>query len=292
MVKRDDSMQEDTGHEWDGIRELTNDPPGWWMKGFYLSIAFLLGYIILYPSIPLFSDYTRGLLGWTQIKEFKEKLAEVQALRAPFEEKLSRMEIGEILADPEMSRYTEAAARVTFGDNCAACHGSGGQGTPQFPVLADDDWLHGGTIEAIAATITDGREGMMPAFGEMLSQKEIDDVVKYVVGLNKGEVYKPGRAVFLGQTEGEAGCIDCHGEDAKGNYDVGSANLTDAIFRFDGSEEGIRRTITYGVNQDGPLTRKAVMPTFGEKLTEDEIKKLAVKVWLLGGGQKTVKPLY
>lgn len=287
MAKTDDSSKEDTGHEWDGIRELTNNPPRWWMTGLFLSIGFIISYFILYPAIPLVSDYTRGLLGWTQVKELREGQADIQSVRAPFEKKISQMEAGEILGDSEMKRYAETSAKVLFGDNCAACHGAGGQGNPGFPTLADDDWLYGGTIDAIIETITDGHEGNMPAFAETLSQKEIDDVLQYVFGLSQGLVYEPGRAVFLGQTEGEAGCADCHGEDARGMHDFGSANLADAIARFSISKEGLKETILHGVNQeDDPLTRNAVMPAFGGKLTRDEIKKLAVKVWSFGGGQK------
>ncbi len=275
----------DTGHEWDGIRELENDPPRWWMIGFWLSPIFMIGYFLLYPSIPLISDYTRGVIGWTQIDEFRQGLEEIKAVRAPYEEKVAAMSAVALLNDPSMNRYANIAAKVPFGDNCAACHGAGGEGRPGFPVLADDDWLYGGTVETIVETITDGREGSMPAYGATLSPQEIADLVKYVGGMSRGEVYEPGRAVFMGETAGEADCAGCHGDDAKGMVDIGSANLTDAIWRFDGSPEGIARTITHGVNQEGPLTRKAVMPAFGAKLTEDEIKKLAVKVWSLGGGQ-------
>ncbi|MBF0170191.1 MAG: cytochrome-c oxidase, cbb3-type subunit III [Nitrospinae bacterium] len=275
----------DTGHEWDGIRELQNDPPRWWMVGFWVSPFFMAGYFLLYPSIPLLSDYTRGVLGWTQVEEFRAGVEEIRAVRAPYEEKVAAMGVGVILADPEMNRYANIAAKVSFGDHCAPCHGAGGEGRPGFPALADDDWLHGGTIDAIVSTITEGREGNMPAYGETLSAQEIDELLKYVGALSRGENHEPGRAVFMGETAGAADCAGCHGEDAKGMIEVGSANLTDPIWRFEGSPEGIRRTIVHGVNQEGPLTRKAVMPSFGGKLAEDEIKKLAVKVWSLGGGR-------
>jgi cytochrome c oxidase cbb3-type subunit 3 len=282
--KKNPNQTPDTGHEWDGIRELKNDPPRWWMIGFYVTPFFMIGYFLLYPSIPLFSDYTRGILGWTQVQEFTAGVEEIRAVRAPYEEKVAAMSAAAMLGDPEMNRYAGIAARVPFGDNCAPCHGAGGQGRPDYPVLADDDWLHGGTVDAIVATITDGREGSMPAYGDLLSPEEIDALVTFVSALSRGEEYAPGRAVFMGETEGGADCAACHGDDARGMIEIGSANLTDAIWRFDGAAEGIRRTIVHGVNQDGALTRKAVMPAFGGKLSEDEIKKLAVKVWSLGGG--------
>jgi cytochrome c oxidase cbb3-type subunit 3 len=68
---------------------------------------------------------------------------------------------------------------------------------------------------------------------------------------------------------------------------MGSANLTDKIWRFDGSVEGITRTIKYGVNSGDPQARVAVMPAFKDtgKLSDSDIKKLAVYVYKFGGGQ-------
>jgi cytochrome c oxidase cbb3-type subunit 3 len=74
---------------------------------------------------------------------------------------------------------------------------------------------------------------------------------------------------------------------------MGSANLTDKIWRFDGSLEGVKRTIAYGVNSGDPKARIAVMPNFTEagKLTKSEIKKLAVYVYKFGGGQPETPPV-
>ncbi len=275
----------DTGHQWDGIRELENPPPKWWRIGFHASWIMVLIYCALYPSIPLLRGSTSGLLGWTQIKEYKKSLSEIQKIRAPYEEKLKGMSAREILENPELSNFTQTSAKVLFGDNCAACHGAGGQGTPGFPVLADDDWLYGESIEDIEEDITLGRTGSMPAHGNTLSDQEIDDVVKYIIELPSGSVYQPGREVFMGQTKGEAMCFACHGADAGGQVDMGAADLTDAIMRFSGTEEGIRYTIVHGVNDTSdPQTIKATMPAFGGKLTPTQIRKLAVYVYRLGGG--------
>ncbi len=274
----------DTGHSWDdgSLRELLNDPPRWWMLGMWASLAWVIAYFILYPSIPLVNDYTKGVMGWTSIKEYKADLQEIEQVRAPFEAKIEKMSAAEILADPELSAYVEKSAKVLFGDRCAACHGAGGAGNPGFPVLADDDWLYGGDIDTIVASITDGREGGMPAFGGQLTEQQLDDLAKHVMALSQGSSHAPGAALYE-----EMGCGGCHGEDAKGITFMGSANLTDGIFRFaPGTLESVKYTIAHGVNDaSDPKTRKAVMPAFGDQLTETEIKKLAVYVHKLGGGQ-------
>lgn len=173
----------DTGHEWDGIRELQNPCPRWWLNSLYLSGLLVILYFILYPSLPLVNDSTKGLLGWTMIKEFKEDLAKVEAKRAPFENQLAVMSVDEILADQEMLNYAIGSSKVLYGDNCAACHGTGG--TPPegsgYPVLADDDWLFGGSINDIMMSIAKGRMGMMPAHADLLTDTEVDQLVELVI---------------------------------------------------------------------------------------------------------------
>ncbi len=288
MAKQDNQPQRvrDTGHEWDGIRELTNPPPRWWMIAFHASWIWCVVYFILYPSIPLVHDYTRGILGWTQIKEFKEAVREGEAMRAPYLKKIAAMDGQQLLADEEMRNFSESYAKAIFGDNCAACHGAGGEGAPGlFPVLADDDWLYGGDIDTIIESITDGRQGDMPAHAGVLSDDEINKLTDMVIAASKGKATKEQFMLF-----DEAGCSGCHGENAAGgainDLGTGAANLTDQIWRFGSSREDILRTIRYGVNQEGVEgTREAIMPAFGEKLTPEEIKMLAVKVYGFGGGK-------
>ena len=269
-----------TGHIWDdNLRELANPAPKWWMMAFYASIAFVIGYVVIYPAIPLASSFTKGVTGWTAIGEYKDATAEVEAIRKPFEDKIAAMSAKEILADPELSAYVEASGKVIFGDNCAACHGAGGAGNPGFPVLADDDWLYGGTIDQIQTTITNGRQGMMPKMGgQQLTGAEID---KLANAINNGTITK--EPLFTSK-----GCMGCHGPDGKGMAALGSANLTDGIWRFSESDQlaSIKRTITHGVNDaSDPETRKPKMPTFKGKLSEADIKKMAVYVHKFGGGQ-------
>lgn len=273
----------DTGHVWDGnLRELTNPPPRWWTIAFHASWIFVVIYGILYPMVPLVSSHTKGVLGWTSIGEYKESVAELDVIRGPFEARIAALDPAAILADRELANYTDASAKVLFGDRCAPCHGTGGQGNPGYPVLADDDWLYGGDIATLVTSITQGRGGIMPAHGARFSAQEIDDLVTFVAGLPAGRDHAAGRELFTGK----GACFACHGMDGKGNKAMGAVNLTDAIWRFSGTPEAIRYTITHGVNDPShPETRNAVMPAFGGTLEETEIKKLAVYVHRLGGGQ-------
>jgi cytochrome c oxidase cbb3-type subunit 3 len=274
--------ENNTGHIWDdNIRELANPPPRWWMIALWASIIWFIGYGVLYPMYPVGHESTKGVIGWTQIGEYKEGVAEVEAVRAEFENQIKGMSAKEILAKPGLSDYTVASAKVLFGDNCAACHGGGGQGGPGFPVLADDDWLYGGSIENIEQTIAMGRKGIMTAHGKILSDAEVNSMAEAIVA------GKP----TSDENFTNKGCIACHGMDGKGMSVLGSANLTDGIYRFvPGEGESVLDSVIYsikhGVNDaTDPMTREAEMPAFGARLSKDDIKKLAVYVHKFGGGQ-------
>jgi cytochrome c oxidase cbb3-type subunit 3 len=278
------------------------------MIAFWASILWVVGYALLYPFWPMpyqpaeGDGYTKGLIGWTQMKEYEQGVVQVEEKRKEFEDKIAAMTPDEIIADPGLTQYTLASAKVLFGDYCSACHGSGGQGNPGFPVLADDDWLFGGTTAKLTETVTNGRKGAMTAHEKILTEAEIDTMANWVVQM--AETAGAG-----GSEEGWAiynakGCSACHGPKANGvlaelpNGDivtVGAANLTDGIWRFEpGGYDSAKHTILYGVNQPGVEgTRDAVMPVFGPdvtrggvaKLDPQEIKKLVVYVHQLGGGK-------
>ena len=275
--------ENNTGHIWDdNIRELSNPPPGWWMMAFWASVAFWIGYSIIYPMWPGISGHTKGMTGWTSIGEFKAAMAEVEAVRKPYEDKIAGMTAKEILADKDLTAYVVASGKVLFGDNCAACHATGGAGNEGFPVLADDDWLFGGSISQIEQTITLGKKGNMPAHKGILSDADIDALANFVVAKAEGKEDAAGAKLFQ-----EKACFACHGMKAEGNILLGAANLADGIWRFaPGGVESAKRTIAHGVNAaNDSMTRNAEMPSFGDRLSKDDIKKLAVYVHNFGGGQ-------
>lgn len=271
--------ENNTGHIWDDdVRELDNPVPRWWMIGFWASILWVIGYGFLYPMIPGLTGFTKGVIGWTQIGEFKEGMSEVEAVRGEYEAKIKGMTGKEILADEGLSSYTIASAKVLFGDNCAACHGAGGQGGPGYPVIADDDWLYGGAVETLEQTITNGRMSVMPSHAKLLSDEEVDKLATAIMSGNPA-----AEPLFMAKA-----CFACHGPDGKGMQALGSANLTDSVWRFAEEDQlaSVKYTIKHGVNDTSDsMSRNAVMPKFGDRLSKDGIKKLAVYVYKLGGGQ-------
>lgn len=295
-----------TGHVWDDdLADFTNQPPRWWMLGLTASAIWVVVYFLMYPAIPLAVNGTFfegiGLPGsgkWTAIKELAEDQKVLDDVRSKYENKLKSMTPAAILADKELSEYVVRSGKVLFGDNCAACHGQNGIGTIDkqglfAPILNDDDWLFGGNIDKIHETIVGGRQAMMTPHKDSLKPEQIDAVAKYVKAMSEeggkdkadaDPAVAAGKKVFM-----ESDCTACHGADGKGMQAMGSANLTDKIWRFDGSLEGIKHTIADGVNA-GPDSRIAVMPNFKEagKLSDTEIKKLAVYVYKFGGGVKDV----
>ncbi len=288
-----------TGHVWDDdLGDFATQPPKWWMLGLTASALWVVAYWVIYPAVPValagWHFQGVGVAGmdgkWTAIKELAVDQARLDAVRAPYEDKIKNMTPAAIVADRELSEYVNRSGRVLFADNCSACHGQNGAGSNQSnvgfkaherglmaPILLDDDWLYGGTIDTIHETITGGRQGMMVAHKDMLSAAEIDTLANAVAQNNPTST-----PLFA-----EKGCTACHGEDGKGIQAMGSANLTDKIWRFDGSLEGIKHTITYGVNSGDAQTRVAQMPSFKAlaDMSDGDMKKLAVYVYKLGGGQ-------
>jgi cytochrome c oxidase cbb3-type subunit 3 len=272
-----------TGHEWDGIKELNTPLPKWWLYILYACMIWALGYAILYPTIPLPGGHTSGLLGWSSRGAVTADLQELALQRAPFVDQLNKSTLQQINADPKLAEFARAYGRSAFGNNCAPCHGSGGQGSVGYPNLNADRWLWGGTLDQISNTITHGarsgdglgHEGNMPAFGRdgILTTAQINDVADFVRSLSNPTTtdVSAGRLVF---TEN---CTPCHGDNAKGNIDVGAPNLTTKIWLYGGDKASIVQTLTNG--------RGGHMPAWGGKLDPATIKALTVFVHSLGGGQ-------
>lgn len=278
---------ETVGHEWDGIEELNNPLPRWWLWTFYLCIIFSIGYVVVYPAIPLAHSGTKGLWGWSSRGQLANETAAAQAQRAPLIAKLAVTPIEKLPDDPALMQAAVSGGRAAFRVNCVQCHGSGAAGVAGlYPNLNDDDWLWGGNLKEIEQTITHGirqpgddktRNSLMPSFGRdgLLNGDQIADVTSYVRSLSGLE--KGSASAARGATLFAANCVACHGTDGKGLRQFGAPNLTDAIWLYGGSRDAIGSTLTNA--------HAGVMPAWGAKLDPVTIKMLAAYVHSLGGGE-------
>ena len=276
---------ETTGHEWDGIRELDNPLPRWWLWTWYVTIAVAVVYWVLMPAWPGLHGYTKGMLHQSDRAKVVHDLADLKALRGAEAVQLQTASLEEIERNPKLQAYAMAAGQALFGDNCATCHGQGGTGGKGYPNLRDDVWLWGGSLEQIQHTITYGvRTGepgagvtQMPAFGrdQMLKDGQIDDLTEYVVALSRRPANRAAvaRATQLYVDQ----CVSCHGPEGRGDQTRGIPNLTDNEWLYGSRRQDIRDQIFNG--------RGGVMPTWGKRFDPQTIKALTVYIHANAGGQ-------
>ena len=232
-----------TGHTWDeDLTEYSNPLPGWWRWLFYLTIIFSIIYLILYPGLGSW----RGTLGWSQVGQLQEETARAEKQFGPLYEKFAATEVEALAKSPEAL----AVGQKLFLNTCAQCHASDGGGSRGFPNLTDRDWLYGGDAKTVKATITEGRNGIMPPFGEALGGDGVKNVAQYVRSLS-GLTTDPLRVAF-GRELYMKTCVACHGADGKGNPALGAPNLTDKVWLHGSDEPLVMETITRGRNNQMP----------------------------------------
>jgi len=277
---------ETTGHSWDGIKELNNPLPRWWLWTFYASIVFAAVYTVLYPAWPLVNSATTGLLGWSSRADLRTEMSALDMANADRIAAIRTSDVATIAADPELRPFAIAAGEASYKVNCVQCHGSGAAGSPGYPNLNDDAWIWGGSLEEIAVTLQHGiryapdpdtRVADMPAFGRdgILDRDQITDVSQYVLSLT-GRDDRPD-AVTRGADIYAQNCVFCHGETGEGMKEVGAPALNDAIWLYGRDATAIAMQIS--------RPRHGVMPAWGERLGDTAIKELAVYVHSLGGGE-------
>ena len=261
--------KETTGHVWDeDLAEYNNPLPSWWRNLFWITIVFGVVYLALYPGF----GNLPGLLGWSSAGAYAKERQDVDASVKPLFDKYLGTDLKQVAADPA----AHAIGERLFLNYCAQCHGSSAQGGRGFPNLTDKDWLYGGDPETIETTITNGRVGVMPAFGGVLGDGGVKEVVAYVRSLS-GMPHDTLLAQ-LGKPRFAENCAACHGPEGKGNPAVGAPNLTDDIWLFGSSEatiaEGVRRGRNMNISE-GALA----MPAFKDTLGAGKIHLLAAYVW-------------
>ncbi|HVI59107.1 MAG TPA: cytochrome-c oxidase, cbb3-type subunit III [Luteimonas sp.] len=268
-----DPKPEETSHYWDGdITEYNKPMPRWWINGFYLLLAFSVAYIFWFGGLGGYEGYSK----WSSAREHAlAKAADDARLEETFAPYKGRP-IDAIAADPEAVKLGQAI----FNNNCATCHGSSAQGAIGFPNLRDDVWHWGGKPEDILATVLDGREGVMPEWGTVLTgmggDSAVISVVAYVRSLSD-PARKGDYLAVQGQRLYEGVCVACHGVEGKGNQALGAPDLTDDYWLYGDSTAQLSETIARG--------RHGVMPAWRDMLGETRSRLVAAYVWSLSHPQ-------
>ena len=258
-----------TGHVWDeDLQEMNNPLPRWWLMMFYITLVFATIYLALYPGLGSF----QGLLGWSQKDQYDREVQRAEENYGPIFNKFVDQDLAVVAADPEAQKI----GKRLFSTYCTQCHGSDARGARGYPNLTDNDWLWGGEPEAIKTTISDGRIGMMPPWGEIIGNEGVFNVTAYIESLNGREVdvvvAAKGKETFA------TTCAACHGPEAKGQPMMGAPDLTDKVWLHGGSNKRIMETISKG--------RQGEMPPHGEFLGEAKVHLLAAYVYSLSSREK------
>lgn len=280
----DETGTETTGHTWDGIEELNSPLPRWWLWTLYATIIWGIGYTVAYPAWPMISGATQGVLGFSTRAAVAVDIAEHEALNEGLVAQLLGANLAELSQSDDLHRYAAARGAAVFRAQCSQCHGAGAAGAVGYPNLLDDGWLWGGDIDSITYSVRhgirnnadqDARYSEMPAFGEIFDDHEIDAVVEYVTSKSFPEfdaaLAAQGAPLFA------ENCAACHGAAGLGNRDLGAPNLADAIWLYGGHREALEHTVRYA--------RFGVMPAWGQRLSEADVRAVSVYVHALGGGE-------
>ena len=255
------------GHVWDETLEEYNNPmPRWWSWLFVITVIFSLVYLVLYPGLGKFP----GILGWTSVGQYKIERERMDATIQPMYDKYLAMDVKAVAADKQ-AMETGKRLYLTY---CMQCHGADARGAKGFPNLTDSDWLYGGDPEQIKQTIDEGRMGVMPPHVQ-LGADTIKDLANYVRSLS-GLPNDSVRAAKGKEAFTSAGCVGCHGPDAKGMAAIGAPNLTDKVWLYGSSEATITETIAGG--------RQNKMPAWKEFLGEGKVQVLVAYIYSLSHG--------
>jgi len=292
--KKNDPIEKDhitgvetTGHEWDGLKELNNPAPRWWLWIFIISVIWSIGYWIVYPAWPTLDGHTKGKYGWTQFQQLAEQQDEIMARKKVYLEDLNSMTFEEIIADPELYQFAVAGGKIAFKENCANCHGIDASGQGKYPNLNDDDWLWNGDLKGIYETIKfgirsahdDSRFSEMTAFGSegVLSRSEISDVVDHVLSFTSEKEVGDAESLMNGAKIYKAQCASCHGDQGQGDSTIGSPDLADAIWLYGGDRDSVTHSVHFA--------RNGTMPHWEGRISDEKIRQLTLFVHSLGGGE-------
>ncbi len=262
VIHHDEGKNKKAYTSFDGILELNEPLPIWWLWLFLLSILFSFIYLILYPGI------TKGLLKWTSYNDHDKKMIEENSIYDPMYSAFFKHSVEELSTNFKALKI----GKNLFINNCSMCHGLDAKGGHGFPSIAADKWLYGGTPNDIKTSITNGRRGKMPGYISVLKNDEdIDNIAYYILSLNdkieKSSLTEKGKIKF------NAICSACHGVNAKGNKFIGAPDLTNHKWIYGSSLDDIKTTIKNG--------RSGIMPAHKNILTKEQIHILTAYIFAL-----------
>ena len=201
LGKEEDVMLD---HDYDGIKELDNVLPPWWVWGFYITIAITIFY---YIAIHVFGQYGQEDEYQAELKAFEAKVAKYKA------------DHPEEFSTDNIVAYTDAAnidkGKAAFTANgCVACH-KADLGGSIGPNLTDDNWILGGDVISIFNTITEGgRKGQAMASYAYIAKDERQQLASYILSMQgtnpegakaaEGDLWKDGAKVVEETTEEKA----------------------------------------------------------------------------------------
>ena len=265
-----DPAPTDTSHVWDGdITEYNKPLPRWWINLFYLTIVFALAYLAWYGGLGRYEGLGRWSSQGEHALDKARTDARLEETFAPYRDQ----PIDALARNP----HAVSLGRSIFSNTCATCHGSSAQGAIGYPNLSDDIWHWSGEPEQVLTTILDGREGVMPEWGKVLTgmggENAVDYVVAYVRTLPTPEAIGKDYLAAQGRPLYNGLCVACHGVEGKGNPEMGAPDLTDDYWLYGNSKAALRESIANG--------RHGVMPAHRGLLGETRSRLVAAYVWSL-----------
>ncbi len=271
-----DPKPDETSHHWDGdITEYNQPMPRWWIIGFYLSLVFGVAYFAWYGGL----GHYPGISGWTSTSEHDADKAVADARLEQTFAPFAGRELPDLARDADAMRL----GRSIFANVCAACHGSSAKGAIGYPDLTDSIWHWGGSPERILESVLDGREGVMPEWGTVLTgmggEGAVDQVIAYTRTLANPASLENNALAAKGKPLYEGVCVACHGLDGKGNPMLGAPDLTDDYWMYGDSNESLRQTLTQG--------RHGSMPAHRGLLGETRSRLVAAYVWSLSNSDSS-----
>jgi len=168
-------------HDYDGIKELDNDLPPWWLWMFYATIIFGFGYVAIYhvmDSAPL-----------------QAEAYEIEMETAKKDVEAYKLSAGMAIDENNVELLTDEAAlksgKELYSNNCVSCHGQNAEGTIR-PNLTDEYWLYGGDVKQVFATVKYGKlDKGMPSHEGIYNPLELQNVVSYILSLPYAEGKEP-----------------------------------------------------------------------------------------------------